>query len=269
VKMARRYRIGTTSYILEDGLLPNARYLAGQVQDIELILFDLDHGPSNLPSPQDVEELGLLGRENAITYSVHLPLDIRLGEDGSGRHESLVKAQKVIACTRSLEPRAYVLHLDGRTVRINPTAEALHRWEDEALHALEMVAGWAGGADRLAVENLESYGLDFLEGVLEKFPAGRCVDIGHLWLDGHDPLPYLERAIARTRVIHLHGVGMRDHQSLANMEPGRVDAVIEALERWGYAGVLTLEVFNREDFETSLAVLRESEKRTGIQKGER
>ena len=55
------FRLGTTSYIIPDDILPNARYLAGKVRDIELILFEVDDGPNNLPTPEVIDELaGLL-----------------------------------------------------------------------------------------------------------------------------------------------------------------------------------------------------------------
>ena len=36
------FRIGTTSYIIPDDILPNVRFLAGRVKDVELVLFDID-----------------------------------------------------------------------------------------------------------------------------------------------------------------------------------------------------------------------------------
>ena len=51
------FRLGTTSYIIPDDILPNARYLAGKVRDIELILFEVDDGPNNLPAPEVIDEL--------------------------------------------------------------------------------------------------------------------------------------------------------------------------------------------------------------------
>jgi hypothetical protein len=98
------FRLGTTSYILPDEILPNALYLAGQVRDIELVLFEVDDGPNNLPSAEVVAELAALGQAMDLTYTVHLPLDLRLSVTGDTAHPSMIKAQKVIACTRGLDP---------------------------------------------------------------------------------------------------------------------------------------------------------------------
>jgi sugar phosphate isomerase/epimerase len=254
----KTYRIGTTSYIIPAEILPNALYLARKVEDIELVLFEVDDGQNNLPSWETITKLGYLAREKSLTYTVHLPLDLRLGSYGEEKHISLVKAQKVIERTRSLDPWAYVLHLDGSEVRQGASAEALRRWQVESVRALEIVASWAGGPERLAVENLESYPLDFLYPVIARIPVSRCVDVGHLWLDGHDPLPYLREALPRTKVIHLHGAepGQRAHHSLAVTPREAVARVLGLLDAEAYAGVLTLEVFGEADFESSLAVVK-------------
>lgn len=246
------FRLGTTSYIIPADILPNARYLAGKVRDIELILFEVDDGPNNLPSEEVIDELSQIANQYDLTYTVHLPLDLKLGEDGSERDQSLVKAQRVIDCTRELQPWAYVLHLDGKSVRTSTDAAAIAHWQDQSVRALEIVSEWVGEAEKLAVENLETYPLDFTQPVLERIPVSRCVDIGHLWLDGHDPIPYLRAALPRTRVIHMHGIAERDHRSLSFMSPEKVRAVWKQLIHMNYKGVLTLEIFSEEDFISSL-----------------
>lgn len=251
------FRLGTTSYIIPDDILPNVRYLADKVRDVELVLFELDDGPSNLPSVEVIRALNDISTVNDLTYTVHLPLDLRLGADGDAQHISLVKARRVIEVTRDLHPWAYVLHLDGKDVRGSHDQAALGAWQNQSVRALEVVSGWAGDPSRLAVENLEGYPLDFFEPVFARIPVSRCVDIGHLWLDGHDPLPYLERALPRTRVIHMHGIGTRDHQSLQFIPFEQRDGVIKYLKQH-YQGVMTLEVFNQDDLNTSLDAISES-----------
>jgi adenosylcobalamin phosphodiesterase len=252
------FRIGTTSYIIPDDILPNARYLAGKVGDIELILFEVDDGPNNLPSTEVIDELSLIAQQHDMTYTVHLPLDLKLGEDGSEQDRSLIKAKRVIDCTRGLDPWAYVLHLDGRSVRPSMDTTLIKRWQDQSVRALEIVSEWAGSPEKLAVENLETYPLDFIQPVLERIPVSRCVDIGHLWLDDHDAIPYLQSALPRTRVIHLHGIAERDHRSLAFMPQEKVAGVWKELIKANYRGVLTLEIFSEEDFISSLNILEKT-----------
>lgn len=251
------FRLGTTSYIIPDDILPNARYLAGKVRDIELILFEVDDGPNNLPTLEVIDDLSHIAQQHDLTYTVHLPLDLKLGDDGSERDQSLVKAQRVIACTRGLNPWAYVLHLDGRSVRTSTDQRVLKRWQDHSVRALEIVSEWAGSPQQLAVENLETYPLDFIQPVLDRISVSRCVDVGHLWLDGHDPIPYLQAALPRTRVIHMHGIAERDHRSLTFMPFEKVCEAWKELLRLNYEGVLTLEIFSEEDFISSLKVIEQ------------
>jgi sugar phosphate isomerase/epimerase len=258
------FRLGTTSYILPDEILPNVNYLAGLVKDIELVLFEVDEGPSNFPSVEVIDALIGLAGEHDLTFTIHLPLDLRLGAEGRTLSVSLDKARRVIKATRPLDPWAYVLHLDAHEYRDIPSEQALDpspelkRWQDQAVRALDIAAGWAGGPEQLAVENLEGYALDFLEPVLKRIPVSRCVDIGHLWRDGHDPFPYLEGAFLRTRVIHWHGIGARDHQSLELMPLAQVGGVMSWLLEKRYQGVVTLEIFNQADLEGSIKTIEQA-----------
>lgn len=238
------FRVGSTSYVYPADILPNVERLgaAGDVDDIELILFEVDDGPNNLPDEATIRRLCDLASLHALTYTVHLPLDLRLGADGGTQHASLLKAERVIKSTLPLDPFAFVFHLDG---------EGMDQpgWVDRALRALDQVMTWVPLPDRLAVENLESFPPDRLDPILARTPISRTVDVGHLWKVGADPLPLLEQWLPRARVIHMHGMGERDHKSLALMRPDQLDPILRALPH--YHGVLTLEVFDTEDFFTS------------------
>ena len=250
------FRFGTTSYIIPADILPNVHYLAGKVQDVELVLFEVEDGSSNLPNREQIAELRSIAVDNDLTYTIHLPLDLRLADDGSPRHASLEKAKRVIDCTRDLDPYAYVLHLDGKSVRNGAMPPAMQRWQEQAIQSLKIVGDWAGGAEKLAVENMEGYPLNFYEPVLERIAVSRTVDVGHLWFDNHDPVAYLRQALPRTRVIHMHGIAGRDHKSLAHVPQGKLCAVLDELDRADYRGVFTIEVFSEDDFLTSCAAIK-------------
>jgi sugar phosphate isomerase/epimerase len=254
------FRIGATSYVIADDLFPNAQFLADYVQDMQLVLFDLPDGPSNLPNAESVAALASLGAASDLTYTVHLIEDLAPTLPFSQQHPSLDKAQRVIESTKALSPWAYILHLEGRAVRAPETpSAALIQWQAHIQNALHQVTRWAGDASLVAVENLEGYPPAFVVPPVAATAVSRCVDIGHLWLDGHEPLPWVEEALPRTRVIHLHGLqGGRDHQSVAHMTPRQLDPIMALLLRSGYQGVLTLEVFGEEDFWSSLGAVQES-----------
>lgn len=240
--LGTRFRLGATSYVWPDGILPNVRQLGPWVDDVELVLFELEEH-SNLPDAATIAELQDLAEQYNLTYTVHLPLDLSLAH-----RPSLEKAQKVIACTLDLSPWAYVLHLDGRMVEGTTDPAALGRWRDDARRVLEKLAAMTGTAQPLCVENLENYPPEHFIPLLEQLDVGLCIDVGHLWLTGLDPLPLLEDHLSRARVIHLHGVGNRDHQSLLHQGADRVAPILDLLSARAYEGVLTLEVFCQEDF---------------------
>jgi sugar phosphate isomerase/epimerase len=245
------YRLGSTSYVWPADILPNVRKLGPLVDDVELVLFEADEA-SNLPDEATVIELDRLARAHDLTYTVHLPLDLALAHP-----PSLEKARKVIACTRALAPWGYVLHLDGKPVEGDPDPATLARWRDDAARVLEALAPLVGEPRRLCVENLENYAPEHFMPLLEQVPVSLCIDVGHLWLTGRDAPGFLGEHLARTRVVHLHGIGERDHQSLTHQGADLVAPVLDRLAVRSYDGVLTLEVFCREDFFSSRALVAE------------
>lgn len=251
------FRIGSTSYVIPDHILPNVEFLASRVDDVQLVLFETDEYGSNLPSVTEVERLNRLAAENDLTYTVHLPLDLRLGDGGSAGHVSLLKARRVIEATRPLRPRAYTLHLDGRGLAEATTVEERSVWRRASAQALRLVAEWVERPDLLSIENLEAWDPEVFAPLLLELPVSRTIDVGHFWLTGADPLPHLTQWIHRAGVVHLHGVAQRDHASLSLVPPAELDRVTRFLGEH-FSGVVTLEVFNVHDFETSLAALRES-----------
>jgi sugar phosphate isomerase/epimerase len=260
------FRVGTTSYIIPDDILPNVRFLAPRVDDVQLLLFETDEYGSNLPDAALCQQLGALAARHGITYSVHLPLDLRLGDGAEGGQTdvSLVKARRVIDATRDLQPYAYTLHLDGAALMAGPSEEELSRWQESRRAALATVCGWLDEPERLCVENLEAWDPEAFAPVVRALPVSRTIDVGHFWLLGDDPLGHLDRWIDRARVIHMHGIDQRDHASLAHVPEARLDRVIAFLvER--FSGVVTLEVFNERDFESSLKALAESLARLGVE----
>ena len=227
-------------------------YLAPLVDDVELVLFEVDDYGSNLPDAPTISRLQELAAAHDLTYTVHLPLDLRLAADGGVASQALDKAHRCIDCTLPLTPWAYVLHLDGEELMAGVDSAGLRRWQDQARRSLEVAAGWTGDPGLLAVENLERWDPESFTPVIDSLPVSRCLDVGHYWLQGQDPLPDLRRWLPRTKVVHLHGVAERDHKSLAHVPPDRLEPVVRLLTA-EFDGVVTLEVFGESDFHDSLA----------------
>ena len=247
------FRIGTSSYIIPDDILPNVRYLADQVKDIELVLFDVDQY-CNIPDPAQQAELKDLADRNGLSYTVHLPLDLNFSD--KDRDPSIEKAMKVIRGTRSREPFAYVCHLECHDIP-SEEGDALRDWQEQRIRAVNALAECSGLRSEFVIENLERYPIGWNEPVIRACGTHACLDIGHLFVQQIDPVPVMRKWLPLTRVIHLHGVGTRDHQSLTHMSKEAIGAVLAELLRQNYLGILTLEVFSEEDFRSSMEMIRE------------
>lgn len=243
-------RLGTTSYIYPSDILSNVRQLAGRVQDVELVIFEVDDSGTDLPDKATIGELRSIASNEGMTYTVHLPLDLRL----AGRNPALTRAARVIETTAALAPVGLVVHLDGEDPHGSPGRDL---WLENSLRSLEAISLEVEETSLICVENLETYSPQVLDAIFERTEVSCCVDIGHLWKQGLDPLPFLENMHHRTRIVHLHGVTHRDHKSLFAMAQKDLDPVVNHLFK-GFDGVVTLEVFNENDLVGSLEAFRGS-----------
>ena len=241
-------RIGTTSYIYPADIITNVRKLAGRVQDIELLLLEVDDPARDLPDRNLVQELREIAAGHGMTYTVHLPLTLGL----AGNRGNVDLARRVILSTLELDPHGFVVHLeDGFRKR----SDELPRWVENSVKSLESIRDATGVLDKICVENLEDQPQSLMDSVLALIPVSCCVDVGHLWKQGIDPLPWLESWLPRAWVVHIHGVGGKDHQKLSVTPPSRLDPVIAFLKK-SFHGVMTIEIFNEPDLIDSLATLR-------------
>ncbi|MGB7538384.1 MAG: cobamide remodeling phosphodiesterase CbiR [Anaerolineales bacterium] len=243
------FRLGSTSRVYPADIVPNVRRLAALVDDVELVLFEVNE-QSQLPSPTVVAELEALARMHNLTYTVHLPLDLRLAaRDDGRRHSSMDKARRAVQATLRLIPWAYVIHLDGPVFRAGGAPAGLARWHDRAVRSLEMIGREAGDPRLLAVENLEHYDPRIILPLLDELPVGLCVDVGHFLNRGEEALPYLQAHLERTRVIHVHGFSDgHDHRGLDLIPDGLLTRMLDLLLADHYHGVLTVEVFTERHF---------------------
>jgi sugar phosphate isomerase/epimerase len=250
-RTGHHWHIGATSCVYSGSIVENVRRLALEVDDVELVLFDVEGYGCNFPTSAEVAELHALACEYDLTYTVHLPRDIISGND------SLTLAHRAIAATCALQPYAYVVHLDGRRIMGDPTAAVVHGWQCDAQTAVRELIAALGDPRKLCLENLEGWSPHYFDGIVEETGISRCIDIGHLWLEGREASAYLRQHLPQTRVVHLHGTGERDHASLAVADPTQLRIVLGMLHDAAYDGIVTLEVFTAEEWQTSReAVLR-------------
>ncbi|MEN6319995.1 MAG: cobamide remodeling phosphodiesterase CbiR [Syntrophaceae bacterium] len=249
------FRLGTTSYIVPDEILPNVLFLADKVDDIELVLFESDE-ISNLPDATTLKMLKETAEQSDLTYTIHLPMDTWMGhEEASVREQSVDKCLRVIERTAELSPFAYVLHFHGDERGVCPSPD-LDRWIDGHRRSVERLLQNVYSHD-LCVETLD-YPYAVIEDIVSDYDLSVCLDIGHLLLCGHTPEDYLDRYLPRTRVLHLHGIeDGHDHRSLSFVSTGLLTTLIDRLGNGSnIPRVLTMEIFDEEALIQSLNVLR-------------
>lgn len=248
-------RIGTTSYIIPADIIPNVRFLAPLVEDVELVLFE-SHEFSNLPDAETITILDQLQKEHGLSYTVHLPLDCQLGApDRRQRQADVEKCLRTFDATKKLDNHAYILHLHGEERGQSP-ARDVREWQDRLLTSVRSLIEAGIPSRMLAVETLD-YPFRFAEPIVEECDLSVCIDAGHLILADRDPAAHIKNYRQRCRVVHLHGVkDGKDHLGIEDMNDFEVRAIINAVsESPGPDCVLTLEVFDKDIFSKSVKKL--------------
>ncbi len=254
------FRLGTSSYIVPDEIIPNVRYLAGKVEDIELVLFESDEF-SNLPSAAEIDRLAELALDNGLTYSVHLPLDVYLGHpDKSERERSVGKCRRIVELVKGLPKSAFVMHFEaGPGVDINGfTPEQSSCFVESLRDSSAMLLGGCGEtASMFCAENL-SYPFELVWPVVEESGFSVTLDVGHIEYYGFPLDEYLLRYLPRAKVLHMHGTHSgRDHNSLSFMRPEALEQVVGALAADDrHPRVFTLEIFSEDDLQSSVGTLQ-------------
>jgi len=248
------FRLGTSSYIIPDAILPNIRYLKDLVDDVEIVLFESDEY-SNIPSPREVEELMSMGRDANLSYTIHLPLDTALGSrDENIRTASVGKCKRIIERMSPLEPFGYLLHLHGDRRGISPSDD-IERWREQSRKSVEELIRNLR-PELFCIETLD-YPYSLVDDIPEECGTSICLDIGHILLCGYDLGLYYAKYLEKARVIHLHGIkdGV-DHTSIAYLHNDILDDLLSRLSVNAHIDrVLTLEVFSDTDFLSSMRIL--------------
>lgn len=248
------FRVGLPSYVYPADLLFNVRNLAPVVDDIEVVLFESDD-VSNMPDTETITKLAELAAEWDLTYTIHLPIDRKLGAPSKKERDALTdQALRIFDLTAPLKPWAWILHASGIAVKEPPGCPA--KWVEDADQAVERIAAAAPDRERLCLENL-GFPFEWCEPWLDRFGLGICIDFGHLWLTETDVTAHLARYLKRCRVIHFHGFCEgHDHLSLDVLPDDVFDSILADL--CSFTGVVTAEVFEFEMARTSLVRLLRS-----------
>jgi len=249
------FRLGTTSYIIPADLMTNVRFLAPYVDDIELVLFEADD-ESNLPDGKTITTLHEIACSNDLSYTVHLPLGLSLGAvDEEDRRRSVKKALHIVELTSPLNPAAYVVHFEGDRRGLLPSDDMSGWTKGLAASTAELLS--SGIPSHLfCVETLD-YPFALVDPIVYEFGLSVCLDIGHILLQGYPLDAYLAKYHDRIRVFHAHGIREnKDHRDLGALRDSDLALLFGSLRsRQSSAPILTLEVFDENDFRLSLDVV--------------
>ena len=219
------------------------------------------------------ERVAQLQDDLGFACTVHLPF---LWLDGLSLAEPVREATvecitKVVELTEPVAVESYVLHLWGTWSSLMATVQAMPDGEkrtlldqmlDRAALTLEQI-GQLVPARKVCVENIERFPWRAILPLVEERGMRICLDVGHLAVEGGDPLEFLADHRELIGEIHLHdafpggasGAGARDHLALGR---GKVDyaGLLDKLVDGGYDGVLILEVNTEADLRESVERVR-------------
>jgi sugar phosphate isomerase/epimerase len=248
-------RIGTTSCIWHDYMLPNVEKLAPLVDDVELLLFDVEQ---DVPGAEDVAQMVRLKHEHALSYTLHTPLDASLASaDEARRRAGVDKVRRAIDWARPLQPLAHTVHVYlGDAERDPAPPRDLDAWRERARRSLETIVRDVPPA-AVCVECID-YDFSLIAPVVRALDLSVALDVGHALRDGLTLAPLVDEWLPRARVLQLHGTRPdgRDHKSLAYAPRAEIEQLLRTLAARQFGGVLTLEVFDPSDLEESLALVR-------------
>jgi sugar phosphate isomerase/epimerase len=255
----RRFRLGTTSFIVPDHIIPNVIRLGPFFDEIELLVFESDP-PDVLPSKADVKTLFSLAGDLNLTYNIHLPTDVSLShESPRKRRASADTLLRVMDRFHPLVPTTHTLHLEmpPNVLRDMGYPEKREDWLDNTREGLAAFLSGIPDPLYISVETLD-YPFPYVESLIKEFHLSVCLDAGHQIRYGYDLFQTFETHKSRIPLIHLHGVDVsgpekRDHKALDLLSQEEILKIARVLDN--FRGVVSLEVFNLENLTRSLSVL--------------
>jgi sugar phosphate isomerase/epimerase len=245
------FKIGTTSFIYPDGYIPNVEALGPYLDEIELLL--LESTPKNhLPDKKEISKLGLLAKKYQLTYNIHLPIDLYLGDENTVKRDQAVESLKYITeLVSPLSPSTSTLHLIYNSDPHN--LEKVNKWKQNTYDSLSRLTASGINAADISIENL-NYPFEWMETFISEFNFKICLDFGHVFQYALDADIILDGYREKISIIHINGFEEnRDHTSLDRLSRGQLDLVMNTLDE--FQGPVSLEVFSFDDLKTSLNLL--------------
>lgn len=248
-------RLGGTSWVIPGTFAENLRCLSRDVSDMEFVLFDTPE-LSNIPSKEEVRELGYLIGELGMTCNIHFPIDVCDIEVSNIKERTRCEdiCLRITELFSPIEPFAWILHLVGEKRGKCPSND-LEIWRELTRSSATRIASSIDDKSRICAETLDNE-FSYLIDIVKETGLSVCLDIGHLVKYDYPVLELAKEYMANTRIIHLHGVmpNGTDHVDISHFDQELLSSVIK-LTNDGKERVMTMEVFE-EDYSLSVDVMK-------------
>ncbi len=257
MKKSWPFRLGTTSFIYPDNIIPNVKKLGRDFDEIELLIFE-SIPEQVLPSKNNIKELVSLSEALDITYNIHLPTDVSFCDTSPAkRTEAIDTVKKVMELCAPLNPTTHTLHLDFTRKDAEGGIDGIKKWQHRAFESLEKFISFCLHPESVSIETLD-YPFEYLDGIIDEFGLSVCIDAGHMIKYQFDIIDIFNRYKTKIPLIHFHGVDFstgvpKDHLSLDRTPNELMNNTIKILKK--FKGVVSIEVFNHENLLNSMDYL--------------
>lgn len=222
--------LSVPSYIIPGTYVENLDFLYNNTdcRSVELLFFIYDEDTKTLLQKESAK---IKAYSQFFSFTVHMPDEV-LPE-----HEEIILATKDYA-------RHYIIHPPGNKETLPSFVKLFKHWQNSY------------GNDRLLLENTR---LDNFETALKAIEASQpgpvflCVDLGHLLMEGLDPVPWIGKRAKSIKELHVHGFdGQKDHV-LFSAEDAWIEGLKPFLDKFG--GLIEVELFSWPEQEIARSIL--------------
>ena len=226
------FTVAAPSFVIPAGAAENARFLAGLVPEIGLLLFESEAclAYTERDLPPDLADL-------PVAWHAHLPLDLPWERGLDTVWDVIDRLLNKIACLR---PRAFVLHPPARAGLLAPLADRLRdRGTDPA---------------DVLLENVEEADLCAIWDEARQSGYSTCLDLGHILAYGQHAVLDLPGLAPTVRMAHVYAPDGARHTGLHRLGPEGRDLLRYILATFSPRTV-TVEVFEEQQFFQSIELL--------------
>ena len=226
------FTVAAPSFVIPAGAADNARFLAGLVPEIGLLLFESEAclAYSERDLPPDLADL-------PVSWHAHLPLDLPWERGLDAAWDVIAR---LLDKTAYLGPRAYVLHPPARGGLLAPLA---HKLRDRGVDPADVL-----------LENVEEADLCAVWDEARESGYSTCLDLGHILAYGQHAVLGLPGLAPTVRMAHVYAPDGARHTGLHRLDQEGRDLLRYILATFSPRTVM-VEVFEEQQFFQSIELL--------------